>query len=252
VYFHRDDTAVSHALRADSTYEPFELELIARFLRPGDCAVDVGANIGLHTLAMSSACGPNGRVLAVEPDPRNLRVCRRNLKINGRHNVEVLPVAASDRTGTIKLYLSKDNRGDHRVYDPGDHRQTLNVTAIPLTEVLADRDLQPRLVKIDVQGWESNVLAGALLALRGQQPLVLITEFWTDGLVAAGSSASEYLSLIDELQLDLYEIDAWQGSIGPVPLDRATLLNAGRDTNLLGLRGVPLGSLADVLDASRR
>jgi len=49
VYFHRGDNAVSHALRADSTYEPFELELIQHFLRPGDCAVDVGANIGLHT-----------------------------------------------------------------------------------------------------------------------------------------------------------------------------------------------------------
>jgi FkbM family methyltransferase len=194
---------------------------------------------------MSKACGPAGRVLALEPDPGNLRLCRRNLEINGRHNVELLPVAASDRPGTMRLFLNEDNRGDHRVYDPGDGRQTLDVSAVPLAEVLGDRGLWPTLVKIDVQGWEPKVLAGALPVLRGQRPLVLISEFWTEGLVAAGSSAKEYLSMIDDLQLDLYEIDAWEGGIVPVSPDRATLLSAGRDTNLLGLRGVPLGSLPD-------
>ena len=246
VYFHRGDNAISHALRAGLIYEPFELELIARFLRPGDCAVDVGANIGLHTLAMSEACGPAGRVLALEPDPDNLRLCRRNIAINDRHNVELLPVAASDRPGTMKLFLSADNRGDHRVYDPGNSRETVEVAAVPLAKVLADRRLSPRLVKIDVQGWEPKVLSGALPALRGRLPLVLITEFWTEGLVSAGSSAKEYLSLIDELELELFQIDVWQGSVGHA--SRAALLNEDRDTNLLGLRGVPLGSLAHEIE----
>jgi len=183
-------------------------------------------------------------------DSLNMRLCRRNLEINGRRNVELLSVAASDRAGTIKLFLSTENRGDHRVYDPGDGRETLDVAAVPLVEVLANRGLIPRLLKIDVQGWEPKVLAGALLALRGPQPLVLITEFWTEGLVAAGSSAREYLSLIDELQLDLYEIDAWKGWIGPVAPDRATLLNQEVETNLLGLRSVPLGALMRELEAN--
>jgi SAM-dependent methyltransferase len=147
----------------------------------------------------------------------------------------------------MKLFLNADNRGDHRVYDPGDGRETLEVPAMPLANILADRGLSPRLVKIDVQGWEPRVLGGALPALRGARPLVLITEFWTQGLVAAGSSAIEYLSMIDDLKLDLYEIDAWKGGIVPVPADRATLLTAECDTNLLGLRGVPLGALANEL-----
>jgi FkbM family methyltransferase len=247
VYFHRGDIAISHALRAESTYEPFELELIARLLRSGDCAVDVGANIGLHTLAMSAACGPTGRVLAFEPDPGNLRLCRRNLEVNECKNVELLPVAVSDQPGTLRLFLNSDNRGDHRVYDPGDGRGSLDVAAVPLAEVLADRQLTPRLLKIDVQGWEPKVLRGALPGLRGPQPLVLMTEFWTAGLVAAGSSAREYLELIDELQLDLYEIDAWRGWVAPITPDRSTLLKAERNTNLLGLRGVSLGSFTDEL-----
>jgi hypothetical protein len=156
-------------------------------------------------------------------------------------------MAASDLPGTMKLFLNADNRGDHRVYDPRDGRESIDVPAMPLADILADRGLSPRLVKIDVQGWEPKVLAGALPALRGLHPLVLITEFWTQGLLAAGSSASEYLSIIDDLQLDLYEIDVWQGGIVPVSQDRSTLLSADRDTNLLGLRGVPLGSLADQL-----
>jgi FkbM family methyltransferase len=232
-------------LLLDSTYEPFELKLIERFLVPGDCAVDVGANIGIHTLAMSAACGPTGRVLALEPDPDNLRLCRRNLAVNGCDNVELLHAAASDRPGTLKLFLNNSNKGDHRVYDPGDGRRSLDVVALPLAEVLADRRLSPKLVKIDVQGWEPKVLGGALRALRDIHPLVLITEFWTAGLVAAGSSAREYLELIDELQLDLYEIDAWRGVVAPITPDRSTLLKAERNTNLLGLRGVPLGSFGE-------
>lgn len=97
VYVHRGDNAISHALRTESTYEPFELELIARLLQPGACAVDVGANIGLHTLAMSAACGPTGRVLALEPDPGNLRLCRRNFQVNECKNVALS--ALDDATG---------------------------------------------------------------------------------------------------------------------------------------------------------
>jgi hypothetical protein len=132
------------------------------------------------------------------------------------------------------------------VYDPGDRRETVDVAAVLLANVLADRRLSPRLVKIDVQGWEPKVLSGALPALRGRQPLVLITEFWTEGLVTAGSSAKEYLSLIDQLQLDLFEIDVWRGSVAHA--SRARLLNEDCDTNLLGLRGVQLDSLVHELD----
>ena len=239
VYFHRDDNAVSHALRQTSTYEPFELELIARFLKPGDCAVDVGANIGLHTLAMSAAVGPTGQVLSLEPDPANLRLCRRNLDINGSANVVLLGVAASDRPATLKLFLSRDNRGDHRLYDATGARPSVQVHAVPLAQVLADHQMTPRLVKVDVQGWEAAVLKGALAVLRGSHPLVLITEFWTEGLLAAGSSPAEYLSLLNGLQLELFEIDAWAGRITRVAADRASLLDVSCDTNLLGLRKLP-------------
>ena len=242
VYFHRSDTAISHALRQKATYEPFELWLISHFLRPGDCAVDVGANIGLHTLAMSAAVGREGRVLAVEPDPSNLRLCQRNLDFNGCTNVTLVGVAASDQAATMRLFLSEQNRGDHRLYDPADGRRSIQISAFPLSRLLIQYRMSPSLVKVDVQGWEPAVLTGALAVLAGSQPLVLITEFWTEGLVAAGFSAAQYLALLNQLQLDLYEIDAWEGGITPVAPHAASLLDRPRDTNLLGLRGLSLNS----------
>lgn len=240
VYFHRGDNAVSHGLRNDASYEPFELDLIARLLSPGSCAVDVGANIGLHTLVMSKACGPTGRVLAFEPEPDNVRLWRRNMEANRCRNVELLSIAASDRTGTLELFLNETNRGDHRVYDPGGGRASVWVPARRLDDVLSERQLRPTLLKIDVQGWEYRVLAGGLPSLEGTFPLAVLTEFWTEGLTTAGSSAARYVALLDALNLDLYEIDEDRKCLCPVPADRAALLDAPRDTNLLGVRGIDM------------
>jgi FkbM family methyltransferase len=243
VYFHRADNAVSHALRNQSTYEPFELDLIAHLIQPGSCVVDVGANIGLHTLVMSTKCGPTGRVLGLEPDPDNARLWRRNVKANGCRNVELLQIAASDRTEELTLYLNDENRGDHRVYDPGGDRSSVLVTAHRLDGLLLARGLRPMLLKVDVQGWEPKVLAGTPPFLKGTYPFALVTEFWTEGLVAAGFSALAYLELIDELHLDLYEIEEQGRCLTPVPPDRVTLLATSRDTNLLGVRGIEIGLL---------
>jgi FkbM family methyltransferase len=242
VYFHRGDNAVSHGLRNDSTYEPFELNLISLLLAPGSCAVDVGANIGLHTLAMSEACGPTGRVLALEPEPDNIRLWRRNMEANGCQNVELLSMAASDRTETLELFLNEANRGDHRVYDPGGERSSVQVPAGRLDEVLSEKQLRPSLLKIDVQGWEPKVLAGARPSLEGTYPLAVLTEFWTEGLTTAGSSAADYVAQLDALNLDLYEIDEERRCLHPVPADRATLLDTQRETNLLGVRGIDMAS----------
>lgn len=250
VYFHRADNAVSHALRNEGSYEPFELDLIAALLRPGDHAVDVGANIGVHTLVMSHACAPNGRVLAIEPDPENGKLWQLNVRQNFCENVELLQIAASDCEGELTLFLSQKNRGDHRVYDPLDGRASHKVSARRLDVLIRERKLKPRVFKVDVQGWETNVLAGALPALIGSHPFALVTEFWSEGLAAAGSSAANYLSVLAALDLDYYEIDEANRRLIRVPRDLAPLTRTVRETNLLGVRGIaPESLLFPVVDA---
>jgi FkbM family methyltransferase len=246
VYFHRGDNAVSHALRNEGTYEQFELKLIKCLLGAGDCAIDVGANIGIHSLVMSAAVGRHGIVLALEPDPGNITLLRRNLEVNQCANVELLPIAASDRAERIELFLNPENRGDHRVYDPGDGRSSIMIQTERLDRILEDRQLYPALIKIDVQGWEAKVLAGVVPRLKDVEHLVLVTEFWTAGLRDAGSSDRTYLAMLDDLCLQPYEIDEEERVLRRLPDDRSAWLRIPRETNLLAVRGVSVESLTGI------
>jgi len=238
IYFHRHDYAISHALRTRGSFEAFESDLIRALLGSGDCAVDVGANIGVHTIAMSKACGPTGRILAIEPDPSNRRLLRRNLRTNRCDNVEIIAAAASAVTGSLLLFKSLNNMGDHRVYDSGEGRVKVAVPAVRLDGIMASRNFRPRLVKMDVQGWEPQALEGALPALTGPGPFALLTEFWSGGLELAGSNADQYLAALATLGGAVYEIDEGRQRLRPVPSDFASLRRGDVDVNLLCVRGI--------------
>ena len=91
-------------------FEPHFAELFQLLVRPGDRCVDVGANIGLHTVRMAKLAGRDGAVTAIEPDPVLARPLERNLRLNELANVRLVNAAASDQPGQVTL---------HRP-DPGD------------------------------------------------------------------------------------------------------------------------------------
>ena len=72
--------------------------------QPGDRCVDVGANVGVHTVRLARLVGPDGEVIAIEPDPDVVRRTQRNVALNGLANVRVISAAASDRAGEMRLY----------------------------------------------------------------------------------------------------------------------------------------------------
>jgi FkbM family methyltransferase len=238
IYYHRHDDAITHALKSRGSWEAFESDLIGALLGPGDCAIDVGANIGVHTIAMAKACGSTGRVIAIEPDPANLSLLSRNLRANGCENVEIIAAAASAEAGSLFLFKSRNNMGDHRLYAPPEKRSKLCVPTVTIASIIAARNFRPRLLKIDIQGWETRALAGALAGLPQAGPFALVTEFWTEGLEMAGSSGGEYLSLLASLGGTVFEIDEARRRLKPVPPDLAPLRSRNLETNLLCVRGI--------------
>lgn len=84
-------------------YEPELTMMLRRYLRTGDVAIDVGANIGLHSLTMAGIVGPAGRIIACEPSPSVAAKLRRNLELNRERGVTPLEVAVSDREGLVEL-----------------------------------------------------------------------------------------------------------------------------------------------------
>ncbi|MET0274570.1 MAG: FkbM family methyltransferase [Phenylobacterium sp.] len=157
--------------------EPQTLELFARLLRPGDTMIDVGAHVGLHALVSARLVGPGGRVLAVEPQPYNCERTMTNAAANGFRNIHVVCAAAGaesgtvvlrQQTGTDKARLTLTGEG---VNDTG---LTFEVPVVRLDELARRHSLQHvRLLKIDVEGFEPEVLAGARELLANLDNLVI-------------------------------------------------------------------------------
>jgi hypothetical protein len=95
------DLAVGRGLREDGFWEPVTTKLIETLLAPGMVFVDIGAQIGYHTLFAARRVANTGRVFAFEPDKRHLDLLNRNLYENCLYNVTVAPLAAFNKTGRL-------------------------------------------------------------------------------------------------------------------------------------------------------
>jgi FkbM family methyltransferase len=141
-------------------------------------AVDVGANVGMFTIALSAAVGPSGRVMAFEPFPPNLDRLQRNLHLNEIRNVDVLPLAVDRKEGATTLHLSNDP-AFHSTTEVRETERSLNDTITVQTASLDGawtRAGSPAVsvLKIDVEGGEFLVLSGAAVLLARCRPAILI------------------------------------------------------------------------------
>ena len=138
-------------------------QFFRRVLRPGDVAVDVGANIGTLALCASSCVGPRGRVYAIEAHPRTFGYLAGNIKLNCVANVRAIHAAAGETSGST-AFTDGMLDDQNRVVVAGPVR----VPVRSLDELIpAVRPI--RLLKIDVEGYE-------LFVLRGARRLLEITE----------------------------------------------------------------------------
>jgi FkbM family methyltransferase len=152
-------------LRATGVFEPRTTALFAKLLRPGDCVVDVGAHVGYHTLRARTLVGDKGRVLAIDPQPYNCHKILANAELNGFSNIAVLAAAvgASDTFVTLKQQFRSD-RSRLTLRGPGVNDGALDfiVPMVTLNWVLANWNISRlALLKIDVEGYELDVLLGA-------------------------------------------------------------------------------------------
>lgn len=152
------------------TYERGQTELFRRQVRPGHVVLDLGAHIGYYTLLASRLAGDRGRVFAFEPDPANAWYLRQHVRINRCANVEVVELAAYDRSGRV-AFTGGTGTGTGHVADAG----VLEVPAVRVDEFVAERGIAPDIVKVDVEGAERRVLDGALEMIRRDRPLIFLS-----------------------------------------------------------------------------
>ncbi len=166
---------VSNAILQHGVYEYPTAEFMVRYLHPGDTCLDVGGNIGFHAVLMGRVVGSAGRVLSFEPLPE-LRVrLEGNLARNRLGHVTARPEAVSDQQGTLTLYVpvDSDNQGLASLERSGGNNRELRVPTITLDEVVAP-DMNVALMKVDVEGAEPRVFAGAARLLsRADAPSIM-------------------------------------------------------------------------------
>jgi FkbM family methyltransferase len=161
------------------TYEPGLRAILGALLGPGAVAMDVGANVGWHTLLMAKRVGDQGRVLAVEANPSVRARLADNVSINGFAHVDIVPCALAAREGQVEFYGPAEDDADsgngHVVSEADQSREgVFTVETRTLDAVVAAAGLE-RLdaIKIDVEGYEWPVLQGAGTTLARFHPHVI-------------------------------------------------------------------------------
>ncbi|MGH2449392.1 MAG: FkbM family methyltransferase [Chloroflexota bacterium] len=178
------DKIASESVRRYGEWAQQELDLIGSLVLPGDWIVDGGAYIGTHTLAFSKFVGSSGRVVSFEPRREAFRLLQANVEeVNRLGNVRLLNCALGDFQGSLNLHpLASDeelaNPGGQSITDMHDA-----ATAYPVTVTTLDALDLERLdfLKLDVEGAEASVVAGARQTIARHDPFVFV-ELNTIGL----------------------------------------------------------------------
>jgi FkbM family methyltransferase len=163
-------------------HEFVDMAFLLHLLRPGDLFVDVGANVGSYTVLASSVCG--ARSIAIEPDLATIESLKRNVEINRiGDRVTIVDTAAGASAGTARFTVGQDTI--NRVAASTDIASR-EVQVRTLDEILADKD--PVLIKMDVEGFEPQVVAGAPTTLANPSLAAVITETANPGIRSAMAS----------------------------------------------------------------
>jgi len=179
-----------------------------RFLRTklsgGGSFLDIGANVGMYTVAL--AANPSVQCIAFEPEPGNFRALETNVRRNCIHqNVICQRVAVMETAGEVTFELSRDNTGDHRVravsiapsLQGEDEREVITVRADRLERLLMGIELRtPLIAKIDVQGAELSVIRSSGAVLDSIDLMIL--EFWPYGLRRMGATVDALLAILGD------------------------------------------------------
>ncbi|AFY70263.1 methyltransferase FkbM family [Thalassoporum mexicanum PCC 7367] len=191
-----------------------ELRLLPSLLNKGDVVVDVGANIGTYTMRSAKIVGPSGMVIAVEPFPRMAAMNLSNALRNNFNNVRLRVCCVADRDGHQDFWMKANKPNSFTLLEtPGYNCFNSRVERI---DTLFEAEGLSRLdfIKIDAEGVENEVLAGAKHVIDKFRPMILLEVIITEnpnippGYVALRYQDSHNLLLVHQDSPRLDQIKA--------------------------------------------
>jgi len=223
-------------------FERSTVKTYKRLLSSGDTVLDIGANMGAHTLPLAQAVGPPGKVIAFEPTAYAYRKLIRNISLNPglepRIRAEQIMLSDSDeQLSCPSLYSSWGLNSIETSRHPkhlGQLMATDGATCVKLDDYVAESGLSRiDFIKIDVDGNECSVLRGALQTLKTHRPKILM-EFMPYGLNEHGSTLEELVELLKSTDYGIFGIPDLS-SLPENPDQIGRLISDGSSINVLCL-----------------
>jgi FkbM family methyltransferase len=166
------------------------------FVKQGDTVIECGAHHGAQTILLSRWVGDAGAVIVMEPLEENLRILRKNIEINELKNVVVVPKAAADRSG--RIIMRPHSNGSVAT----SRDKAIEVESVSLDDLAKELNIRPTSLKIDVEGYEYQVLEGAR-SILANTPSVFV-EVHTKSLPRYGRQFSDLWKLIDASRYEAF------------------------------------------------
>lgn len=178
-------------------------------LHPGDSAFDIGANVGVHSVFLAKKVGPNGRVIAIEPESMNFSRLKKNIDLNKLGNIIPIRAALGDRKDIGGLYIKKRiGRGAISLIRDEGSEYCQEVPILTGDDLVTNHGLPiPSALKIDVEGYEYLVLLGIKRILSHQGCQLVCCEIHSQ-IIPEGTgkrTIDEYMKSLDFINTDTFK-----------------------------------------------
>lgn len=171
-----NDAYIGRSLQLYGEYCEDDVRLFHKVVKPGHTVLDIGANIGVHTVMLANAVGTSGRVIAIEPLRSNFHMLCANLVLNGFNHADAMRAAVGNAEGIVQVpragLTNAGNQGAFSLRDP--LADKAEVEPVPITTIDALNLVACHFVKVDVEGMEDDVVRGGAATFARHRPFLYL------------------------------------------------------------------------------